>query len=45
MVKYDVLKDSIAQAKQIGLEAIEAIKADQNSDLINIMKQMIDREF
>jgi octaprenyl-diphosphate synthase len=45
MIKYDVLKDSIAQAKQIGLEAIEAIKADQNSDLINIMKQMIDREF
>jgi len=45
MIKHNVLQDSIQKAKQIGLEAIEAIKDEQNDELKNIMKQMIDRNF
>lgn len=37
--------EAINQAKQIGLEAIEAIKDEGNESLIVIMKQMIERDF
>jgi len=45
MIKYGVLKDSISQARDIGLEAINSIEDDNNEDLKNIMNQMINREF
>ena len=45
MIKNNVLIDSIAQAQKLGLEAVEAIKDDENEDLKNIMNQMINREF
>lgn len=45
MIKNNVLIDSIAQAQKLGLEAVEAIKNDDNEDLKNIMNQMINREF
>ena len=45
MIKYKVLEDSISQARDIGLEAINSIKDDNNEDLKNIMNQMINREF
>ena len=39
------LKESIEQARKFGLEAIEAIKEENNDDLIAIMKDMIEREY
>ncbi len=45
MIKHNVLIDSIAQAQKLGLEAVDAIKLDDNEDLKNIMNQMINREF
>jgi len=45
MIKNNVLIDSISQAQKLGLEAVEAIKMDENEDLKNIMNQMINREF
>ena len=45
MIKNNVLIDSISQAQKLGLEAVEAIKLDDNEDLKNIMSQMINREF
>ena len=45
MIKHNVLIDSIAQAQKLGLEAIDAIKSDESEELINIMSQMINREF
>lgn len=39
------LEDSIKLAQDLGLEAIEAIKAEKNEDLQNIMNAMINREF
>ncbi len=39
------LQESIALAQKIGLEAIEAIKEQNNEDLTNIMNAMINREF
>jgi len=45
MIKHNVLIDSISQAQKLGLEAIEAIKNDDNEELKDIMKQMIFREF
>ena len=39
------LEDSIKLAQKLGIEAIEAIKEENNEDLINIMGQMINREF
>ena len=45
MIKNNVLIDSITQAQKLGLEAVEAIKDDENEDLKNIMNQMINREF
>ena len=45
MIQKNVLIDSISQAQKLGLEAVEAIKNDENEDLKNIMNQMINREF
>ncbi len=39
------LKDSINEAKKLGLEAIEAVKSEDNESLIQIMSAMINREF
>ena len=39
------LEDSIKLAQKLGLEAIEAIKSENNEDLQNIMSAMIHREF
>ncbi|MFY9084415.1 polyprenyl synthetase family protein [Aliarcobacter cryaerophilus] len=42
----NALNDAIKEAKDIGLEAINSIKDEKNSeDLINIMKAMIERDF
>ncbi|MGH2279173.1 polyprenyl synthetase family protein [Aliarcobacter sp. ERUVET-7] len=42
----NALSDAIKEAKNIGLEAINSIKYEKNSeDLINIMKAMIERDF
>jgi octaprenyl-diphosphate synthase len=45
MFNYKVFEDSISQARDIGLEALNSIKNDDNEDLKNIMNQMINREF
>jgi octaprenyl-diphosphate synthase len=45
MIKNNVLIDSISQAQKLGIEAVEAIKSDENEDLKKIMNQMINREF
>ena len=45
MIKHNVLIDSITKAQKLGLEAVDAIKFDDNEDLKNIMNQMINREF
>ncbi|MEA3554112.1 MAG: polyprenyl synthetase family protein [Campylobacterota bacterium] len=45
MIKNNVLIDSISKAQKLGLEAVDAIKFDDNEDLKNIMNQMINREF
>ncbi len=45
MIKHNVLIDSITQAQKLGLEAVEAIKFDDNEDLKSIMNQMINRSF
>lgn len=39
------LEDSIEQAKELGLEAIEAVKEENNESLVQIMTAMIHREF
>ena len=42
----NALNDSILQAKEIGNEAIEAVKDEENSEILTfIMKAMIEREF
>jgi octaprenyl-diphosphate synthase len=45
MKQTKVLEEAIKLAKNLGYEAIEAIKQYKNKDLINIMKDMVDREF
>ncbi len=45
MKETQALEDSIKLAQKLGLEAIEAIKNENNEDLQNIMKAMIEREF
>ncbi|MCK5110681.1 MAG: polyprenyl synthetase family protein [Arcobacteraceae bacterium] len=45
MKETQALEDSIKLAQKLGLEAIEAIKDENNEDLQNIMKAMIEREF
>lgn len=45
MNQTKALEDSIKLAQKLGLEAIEAIKNENNEDLQNIMSAMINREF
>jgi octaprenyl-diphosphate synthase len=46
MLTTNALNDSILQAKDIGNEAIQAVKNEENSQsLVMIMKAMIEREF
>ena len=45
MIQTKSLEDSIKQAQELGLEAIEAIKDDESEELKNIMQAMIIREF
>ncbi len=45
MISTKALEDSINQAKKLGLEAIEAVKAEENESLVQIMSAMINREF
>ena len=45
MNKTKALEDSIKQAQQLGIEALQAIENENNSDLQEIMKAMIMREF
>lgn len=45
MINTNALKDSINQAKNLGLEAIEAVKDENNESLVQIMTAMIEREF
>ena len=45
MNKTKSLEDAITLAKDLGYEAIDAIERYKNEDLINIMKDMVDREF
>ncbi len=41
----NALEDSIKQAKALGMEAIHAIKYENDDSLVQIMKAMIEREF
>ncbi len=45
MINTKALEDSINQAKELGLEAIEAVKAEENESLVQIMSAMINRQF
>ena len=45
MDKTKALQDSILLANKFGMEAIEVIKDEDNEDLKNIMKSMIERSF
>lgn len=45
MINTNALEDSINQAKKLGLEAIEAVKDENNESLVQIMTAMIEREF
>lgn len=45
MQSTGALEESIQLAQQIGNEAVEAIKEENNQDLVMIMKAMIEREF
>ncbi|RXK03376.1 polyprenyl synthetase family protein [Halarcobacter bivalviorum] len=45
MINTKALSDSITKAKELGLEAIEAVKEENNESLVQIMSAMIEREF
>ena len=45
MKESKALEDSIKLAQRLGLEAVEAIKDEDNEDLTNIMFAMINRDF
>ena len=45
MAVTGALEESINLARKFGLEAIEAIKDENNPDLVAIMKDMIERDF
>ncbi|WP_320036136.1 polyprenyl synthetase family protein [Halarcobacter sp.] len=45
MTETKALEDSINEAKKLGLEAIAAVKDEDNESLVQIMSAMINREF
>lgn len=45
MITTNALEDSISQAKKLGLDAIGAVKDEDNESLVQIMTAMIEREF
>lgn len=45
LISTNALSDSILQAKELGQEAILAVKNEENESLVQIMSAMIDREF
>ena len=45
MISTNALQDSIKEAKKLGMEAIEAVKDENNESLVQIMSAMIEREF
>lgn len=45
MVETHALQDSISQARELGQEAIDAVKDENNESLVQIMQAMIEREF
>ncbi|QKF81059.1 polyprenyl synthetase family protein [Halarcobacter ebronensis] len=45
MIQTKALEDSIKLAKELGLEAIDAVKDENNESLVQIMYAMINREF
>jgi len=45
MSETQTLNDSIAQARELGFEAINSVKDENNESLVQIMKVMIEREF
>ncbi len=45
MLSTKALEDSVNQAKSLGLEAIEAVKDEDNESLVQIMSAMIHRDF
>ena len=45
MIETKALDDSIAQARNLGLEAIKAVEDENNESLVQIMQAMIEREF
>ena len=45
MISTNALADSIIKAKELGIEAIEAVKNENNESLVQIMSAMIEREF
>ncbi len=45
MFETKALKDSINKAKDLGNEAIQAVKDENNESLVEIMSAMINREF
>lgn len=45
MISTNALADSITKAKELGIEAIEAVKSENNESLVQIMSSMIEREF
>ena len=45
MNKTSAISDSIDMAKKFGFDAINAIKNEQNEELVGIMKAMIERDF
>ena len=45
MKETDALEDAIRLAKNLGLEAIQCVQDENNESLVNIMQDMIEREF
>ncbi len=45
MISTNALADSITKAKELGVEAIEVVKDENNESLVQIMSAMIEREF
>ncbi|MCP4971647.1 MAG: polyprenyl synthetase family protein [Arcobacter sp.] len=45
MISTNALQDSILKAKNLGLEAINVVKDENNDSLVQIMTSMIEREF